>query len=121
MPLGKDTQYDLSWEEQDKIRRRLDLKDRLKQEGVRKRYDPFLQIKKIIFDDPAVDRYMDLRKKGRMPHAPFHPKVFFGGLAWLTVPLFIGWRIVEWERAPYIAACESGDIPYSKRPGKAKT
>lgn len=118
MPLGNDRQYDLSWAEQDKIRRRLELKQRLKEEGIRKRYDPFLQMKKEIFTDPAVDRYMDFRKTGRMPNTPFKPKLFFTMLGILVVPIWGLKMLIDWERAPYLAGCASGDIPYEDRPLK---
>lgn len=119
MPLGTDKQYDENWIEQDKIRRRIELKLRLKEEGVRKRYDPFLQIKKVIFTDPATDRYADLRKKGRMPGTPMKPSLYFGMLGVLFIPIILLHRAVEWERQPYLKKRAEGDIPYSQISGKA--
>lgn len=119
MPVGTDQQYDLSWYEQDKVRRRLDLKYRIKQEGIRKRFDPFLQIKHEVYTDPAVDRYMDLRKKGRMPGAPFGPKLFFTLVATTTLPLFAIYYIMDWERRDFLRDCASGDYPMEKRMNKS--
>lgn len=115
MVLGADKQYDLPWSEQDKVRRRLELKHRLKLEGVKKRYDPFLQIKEEIISDPAVDRYMDLRKKGRMPGAPFSPKIFFSLVGVTLVPIFVIAHLIEWERKDYLIACANGDLSVAKR------
>lgn len=119
MPLGTDKQYDLPWDEQDKIRRRLEIKDRLKQEGVRRRYDPFLQMKEKIYSDPAIDRYADLRKKGRVPGAPFKPQIFFGLIGVTVLPIIVFAKIITWERKEWLEKCAVGDIPLSERIGKA--
>lgn len=118
MPLGTDKQYDLPWVEQDKIRRRLEIKDRLKQEAVRKKFDPFLQMKNKIYSDPAMDRYADLRKKGRMPGAPFKPQIFFGMIGLTIVPIILLGYSIEWERREFLEKCAAGDIPLSERLGK---
>lgn len=115
MPLGADQQYDVSWAEQDKIRRRLELKNRVKMEGIRKRYDPFLQMKKIIFNDPAVDRYMDLRKKGRMPGAPFGARLYFTLVGTTFLPIIAFHYIFKWERHDFLEKCASGDYPIEQR------
>lgn len=117
MVLGSDTQYDLSWEEQDKIRRRLEIKARLKQENVMKRYNPFHHMKGEPFVDPAVERYMDYRKKGRMPNVPLAPRLFFSYFAMIVVPIGVITYLTELERQPYLAKCESGDLPYIERWG----
>lgn len=119
MPLGNDQQYDVSWAEQDKIRRRLELKHRVKLEGIIKKYDPFLQMKGIIFNDPAVDRYMDLRKKGRMPGAPFGAKLYFTLVGMTIIPIFLLRELFTWERRDYLEKCASGDYPLEKREGKS--
>lgn len=119
MPLGQDKQFDLPWSEQDKIRRRLEIKDRLKQDGVRRRFDPFLAMKGVIYSDPAHDRYCDLRKKGRMPGAPLKPHVFFGMIASIFIPIsFISYLVYQ-ERVPWNAKVASGEIPYHERDGKS--
>lgn len=116
MPLGgSDTRYNLSWEEQDKIRRRLELKKHLKEEGVRKRYSPYLQMKGELLQDPALDRYMDLRKKGRLPNTPMKPSAFYGMLALLIVPVVAAWKISEWETYWYKEGCKTGEVPYKDR------
>lgn len=120
MPLGQDQQYDVSWAEQDKIRRRIELKNRVKLEGIKKRYDPFLQMKGIIISDPAIERYTDLRKKGRMPGAPFGPKLFFTLVGLTILPIFIIKEIAEWERRDFLLQCASGDYPLEKRLGKSQ-
>lgn len=117
MPIG-DKQYDISWAEQDKIRRRLEIKHRLKAEGVRRRYDPFLQMKCELYQDPALDRYMDLRKRGRLPNTPLKPAIFFYMVGMLTVPVFILNWAIQSERTPYLERCASGDYPYEDRDGK---
>lgn len=120
MPLGGvDTRYDLSWEEQDKIRRRLEIKNRLKEEGIRKRYSPFLSMKGEIFSDPAIDRYMDLRKRGRMPNTPLKPVIFYGMVAFMVVPMTLIYYGMNWEIKDYHEGCASGEIPYEKRRSKA--
>lgn len=119
MPLGTDKQYDLSWEEQDKIRRRLELKDRLKLDGIKRKYDPFLTMKNHVYTDPALLRYNDLRKKGRMPGAPFKPQIFFGMIGFIFIPMFVLYQLAEWDRKPYLERCASGDMPYSERRGKS--
>lgn len=119
MAIGTDKQYDLSWEEQDKIRRRLELKDRLKQDGIRRRYNPFFHMKGVLYSDPAVDRYMDLRKKGRMPNAPLRPSIFFSMAATVFIPIFGISYLIKWERSDYLRDCASGDYPLEKRMGKS--
>lgn len=119
MPLGRDQQYDESWYEQDKIRRRLALKYRLKEECIRKKFDPFLQMKGEIFTDPAVDRYMELRRRGRTPGSPMKPTIFFSLVALTFVPIFALAYGISWERRDFTKACETGDLPYDKRFGKA--
>lgn len=119
MPLGRDQQYDLSWSEQDKIRRRLELKNRVKMEGIRRRWDPFHHIKGVVESDPAIDRYTDLRKKGRMPGAPFGPRLFFSLVGVTVLPIFIIHEIIKWERRDWLEQCASGDYPIEKREGKS--
>lgn len=118
MPLGTDKQYDATWEEQDKIRRRLEIKDRLKQEGIRRKWDPYLHIKGEKFTDPALDRYADLRKKGRMPGTPLKPQVFFGLLSFVFVPIIFFWKASDWERGDMPKRRALGDIPYKDIPRK---
>lgn len=89
----------------------MEIKDRLKQECIRKRWDPFKHINRIPESDPAIDRYMDLRKKGRMPGAPYKPSLFYGYLAAIFLPMYVLRVIVHWERDPYIKKCEQGEIP----------
>uniref|UniRef100_A0A6G1SB19 NADH dehydrogenase [ubiquinone] 1 beta subcomplex subunit 4 n=1 Tax=Aceria tosichella TaxID=561515 RepID=A0A6G1SB19_9ACAR len=116
MPLGGiDTRYDLPHEELDKIRRRLELKRRLKEENVRQRYNPFKMMKSEPMTDPAVDRYMDLRKKGRLPNTPMRPTTFYGMAAALFLPIIGLTYLVEWERKDYLEGCEKGTIPYRER------
>lgn len=121
MPLGEDKQYNLSWEERDKINRRLELKHRLKLEGIRKKWDPFLQIKKVPFSDPAVDRYMDMRKTGRMPNAPFKPSLFFSLIGLVFIPFGLVSTVVYYNRRDFLQLCSTGDIPYKDRMGKSIT
>ena len=120
MPLGTDKQYDISWEEQDKIRRRLEIKDRLKQDGIRLRFDPFIQLKKQVYSDPAVERYMDMRKVGRLPNTPLKPSIFFSILASLTLPVVAIYYVMKWERADYLRLCSTGDYPVEKIPFKSR-
>lgn len=116
MPLGGvDTRYDLPWVEQDKIRRRLEIKQRLKQEGIRARYDPFLQMEYKIFNDPAIDRYMDIRKRGRLPNTPMKPTKFYGYAATLFVPIYVLTKLIDWTRKEYLQGCQDGSIPYKDR------
>jgi len=115
MPLGTDRQYDISWEEQDKIRRRLAIKERLKQEYVRRKWDPFKQMKGEPVLDPAIERYMDLRKWGRLPGAPYKPSMYFSLLAGFWIPVALVMYAVNWERKDYLEKCSTGDYPYSKR------
>lgn len=120
MPLGGvDTRYNLSWQEQDKIRRRQELKNHLKQEGITKRYSPYLMMKHDLIQDPAVERYMDLRKRGRLPNTPLKPSIFYGMLMMLAVPIGAMTYIVEQRRKPYLEGCANGDIPYSERINKS--
>lgn len=120
MPLGgTDQRYDLPHEEQDKIRRRIELRNRLKEEGIRRRYSPFLGLKNEAFQDPAVNRYMDFRKRGRLPNTPFKPSLFYGMVAFTVIPITLLVFAVEWERKDWKEGCESGAIPYEKRPFKA--
>lgn len=65
--------------------------------------------------DPAIDRYMDTRKTGRLPNAPFNPKLFFTMFSLTFVPIGIMWALVEWERRPYVEALNKGDYPLEKR------
>lgn len=118
MPLGLDKQYDVDWKEQDLIRRRQELKNRLKQEGIRKRFDPYLHIKKVLYSDPALEKYMDFRKKGRTPGGPFKPSLFFGFLAMWIVPISILHHFSWGSREPYLEASAKGDYPLEKRLGK---
>lgn len=119
MPIGGvDTRYDLPWEEQDKIRRRLELKWRLKEEGVRERYSPFKQMRGEVMTDPAVDRFMDLRKRGRLPNTPFRPSSFYGIMATVLIPIVVMAYIGKWERADYLEGCKNGTIPYKDRKNK---
>lgn len=115
MPLGRDQQYDETWAEQDKVRRRKELKLRLKAESIRGRFNPFLHMKEIPFIDPAVERYCDLRKKGRMPNAPFSPKLFFTISSGVFIPIILLAYAMEWERRPYLEACAKGEYPIEKR------
>lgn len=109
MPLaGEDKQINLSWQEQDRIRRRLEIKDRLKQECIRQRWDPFRHMNKQVEQDDAILRYMDLRKKGRLPGAPMRPTYFFGGLAMLFVPIFVLAKLADIERKPYLEKKKAG-------------
>jgi len=116
--MSTDNRFDLPWSELDKIKRRLDIRYRLKDEGIRKRYDPFLQMKGVKFTDPAIDRYADLRKTGRQPGAPFNPKLFYTLIAMLVIPYYTFYKIADWERKPYLEGCASGDISYKERPNK---
>lgn len=114
--LGRDHQYDESFEEQDKIRRRLELKQRLKVEGIRKRYDPFLQMKGILFSDPSIDRYSELRKRGRTPGSPMKASLFFGMMGFVTVPVYLLSLLYTWKRDPYLEKVASGEISYAEKP-----
>lgn len=118
MTLGTDKQFDLSWAEQDKIRRRLEIKNRLKAEGIDVRYSPLRHLKGEHFVDPATERYMDLRKKGRMPGAPFKPSMFFGIWGMIFIPFGIIWYCMEAERQPWLAKIASGELPVSEREGR---
>lgn len=119
MPLGLDKQYDLSWEEQDKIKRRLEIKKRLKREVWVKKWDPFLQIAGVKFDDPANTRYMDLRKKGRMPGSPLSPYLFYSFFFWSFAP-FVGLAaLTHYERKSWLEDCASGKIGPEQRVDKA--
>lgn len=118
MPLGEDKQYDESWVEQDKMRRRREIRQRLKLDGINRRYNPFFHLKKKLYSDPAVDRYMDLRKQGRMPGTPFSPKLFFMINGCFFIPIIVIAKLIEWERTPYLKKCESGEIPYADMPAK---
>lgn len=120
MPLGVDQQYDLSWEEQDKIRRRLELKKKLKIEGVNRRYNPFRMIDKIVFSDPANDKFMDIRKKGRLPGAPYGPKKFFSMVALLVVPWYLLYKIIDYERRPWLERLKNGEVPITEIITRAK-
>lgn len=116
MPLGGvDTRYDLPYEEQDKIRRRLEIKRRLKDENVRQRFNPFKMMKSEVLVDPAVERYMDIRKRGRLPNTPFRPTMFYGMAAFLFLPIIVATYVSNWERKPYLEGCEKGTIPYRDR------
>lgn len=115
MALGFEQQPNLSWQEQDKVRRRNEIRDRLKQECIRKRWDPFRHMNKIPETDPAIDRYMDLRKKGRMPGAPFKPSLFYGYMFLLFAPIYGLTKLVEWERSIYIGKCERDEIPSEEK------
>lgn len=119
MPLGLDKQIDLPYLEQEKIYKRLELKNRLKAEGIRRRYDPFLQLKGVIFSDPAQERYSDMRKKGRLPGTPMRPGLFFQMLAVLFVPIIGGTMLMEWERRDYLKLSSTGDYPLEKVMGKS--
>jgi hypothetical protein len=120
MPLGGiDTRYDLPGDEIDKIKRRLELKRRLKEENVRQRFNPFKMLKSEPMTDPAVDRYMDLRKRGRMPNVPFKPTTFYGLVAVVCLPIIGLAYLADWERKPYLEGCEKGTIPYKDRKAKA--
>lgn len=121
MPLGGvDTRYNLPWEEQDKIRRRLELKNHLKQENVTKRYSPYLSMKGEHFQDPAIERYMDLRKRGRLPNTPLRPSIFYTLFFILTVPIAAAGYIGTKEREKYLRGCETGEIPYADRFNKVE-
>ena len=121
MPLGGvDTRYNVSWEEQDKIRRRLAIKDQLKQEAVRKKFSPYLALKGEIAQDPAVSRFMDLRKRGRLPNTPLHPKKFYAMIFAYLIPIVLLKEAVDYYRTPYLRAMEVGDIPYEERQGKSQ-
>lgn len=115
MPLGSDQQYDESWIEQDKMRRREEIRRRLKMENVERRYSPFRQLQGILYQDPAIDRYAELRKYGRMPGAPFSPKIFWTLIASTFIPIFVVSELMRWERKDYLKAMANGDIPYEQR------
>lgn len=116
MPLGRDQQYDETWVEQDKIRRRLELKRSLKMESVQARYNPFFHIKDKPCLDPAIERYMDIRKKGRMPNAPFSPKLFFTISSVCILPIAVlAYAMEVFERRPFLEACAKGEYPIEKR------
>lgn len=115
MPLGNDQQYDESWTEQDKVRRRAELRRRLKMENIDKRYSPFRAMQGIKFQDPAVDRYSELRKYGRMPGAPLKPKIFFTLLGLTVVPIYALMKLIDWERRDFLKGMASGEIPYEQR------
>ena len=116
MPLGGiDTRYDLPWTEQDKIRRRLEIKQRLKQEGIRSRYNPFLHMQQKICVDPALDRYLDVRKRGRLPNTPMRPTLFYGMSICIFLPIYLLAKGAEWERKDYLQGCSDGSIPYRDR------
>lgn len=119
MPLFTDKQIDLNWKEQDKIRRRLEIKNRLKDEGIRRRFDPFGMVNRQHFVDPAHERYADLRKRGRMPGAPFRPGLFFGMVISVLGPMVLLSYLVKMERDPWRAAVERGDIPVEQRSGRS--
>lgn len=118
MPLGDDKQYDETWEELDKVRRRQEIRRRLKAELIELRWNPFRQMKKETFIDPAHARYMDLRKKGRMPGAPFSLKVFFSLLSVTLIPIGISWFFIKTERKYWLREVEKGEIATSQRWGK---
>lgn len=115
MPLGEDKQYDESWVEQDKIRRRQQLRERLKLENLEKRYSPFQHLEGILMTDPSVDRYAELRRYGRVPGAPWKPSLFFSLAAAVFLPIIAVYKVIEWERRDYLAGCANGDIPYEQR------
>lgn len=115
MPLGSDKQYDESWIEQDKVRRRAEIRRRLKLEAIERKYSPFKLDQGILYSDPAIDRYAELRKYGRMPGAPFSPKIFFTLLAVTFVPIIALGRVIHWERKDYLKQMANGDIPYELR------
>lgn len=64
--------------------------------------------------DPAIDRYMDLRKKGRMPNAPFNPKFFFTCCCFVLLPIGLSTWLTIIERKPYLEAMSKGEYPMEK-------
>ena len=111
----KDNQHDLTWEEQDRIKRRLDIKNKLKQEYVRKYHDPFLQIQRQIAKDPAVERFLAMRKTGRLPNSPLPFRYFarFLIVVFLPIPLYGLYykrQVTELNRK-----VNSGKLPYEDR------
>lgn len=116
MPYNQDKQWNLSVEEQDKVRRRAELQRRVKEEGIRKRWDPYRTMRREPFVDPAIERFVDLRKKGRCPNSPMPAKTFYKMLAFVFVPITLVSLAVHYERKDWLEGCKSGDIPYEKRP-----
>lgn len=110
-----DQRFGRTREEIDLINRRRELRYRLKEEGMRKRYDPFIQLKVEPFSDPAFERYMDIRKRGRLPGTPLRPASFFGFVSFVFLLPYLISLEVDRHRLPRIAALKNGDIPFEER------
>lgn len=115
MPYNLDQQYDLSSKEKDKVLRRAELQRLMKQQGIRNRWDPYRSMRHEPVSDPALDRYSDLRKKGRCPNTPMPATRFFAYISMIVVPISLLTILVNYERKDWIAGCESGEIGYEKR------
>lgn len=110
-----DKQYDLTFDEQDKIRRRLEIKNKLKAEYVRKYHDPFMSIQQQIAKDPAVERFLAMRKIGRLPNSPIPFRRFLHIMivAFLPIPLYgfyYKYQVDEFNRK-----INSGELSYEDR------
>lgn len=110
MTIETDKQYGLTLEEADKIARRLAIKRRLQDECFRIKWDPYLQMKRNKFLDPASVRYQDFRKKGRLPGAPYSAGFFWSlTAATLSLPVFL-FVSTWWLRYDYERMARSGEI-----------
>ena len=116
MPIGVvDTRFDRPWSELDKVKRHLDLWYRLKEESTRKRW-PISPNEGLQVLRAAMDRYVDLRKRGRQSGAPFSPKLFYSMVGMMFIPVIAMWHLAWWEMDPYLRGCATGDVPYESRP-----
>lgn len=114
MPLP-DNQYYESPEEQDKVRRRIEIKNRLKKESVNLKYNPFRMMQKQLYQDPAVDRYLDMRKNGLTPSGAINRRLYFTYMGVFFGTIYVTTRLIAWERATNEQKFATGKIPYQDR------
>jgi len=108
-----DNQYWESAEDLDKIRRRAEIRLRLKQQWNRIRYNPYNHINRIAYDDVSVTRFAAARVWEE--HIVPSWKMGWWYMATNVLPFFIAWVIFEEHSRTKEANIRQGLLPYGDR------
>jgi len=109
-----DQQFHESPQEMDKIRRRKEIRQRLKAEYNRLNYNPYKLAAHVEILDPSIQRFMAMKATTYQYWQPTWRS--FGLFASTTIiPIFLFGYYVNWQRNRFDQKCRSGEIPYEKR------
>ncbi|RWS04515.1 hypothetical protein B4U79_04276 [Dinothrombium tinctorium] len=109
-----DNQYDLSPYELDKIRRRREIRERLRHEFNKKYFNPYNSAYRVVPTDPMVQRFMAARVSFYDYWKPSW-RSFFQWFGLQVAPVIVFTVLVTYERKNREKKYKSGEISYEER------